>query len=87
LWAANLAMTSRRHAHAASARACAPVEFSLSPRKSSYAPPPVTPSQASIDANKPPGAKGVYWKSMYVCTTMGPSVRVNISALQSLSRE
>lgn len=43
--------------------------------------------QASIDANKPPGAKGVYWKSMYVCTTMGPSVRVNISALQSLQRD
>ncbi|GAX78264.1 hypothetical protein CEUSTIGMA_g5706.t1 [Chlamydomonas eustigma] len=40
--------------------------------------------QDSIDANKPPGAKGVYWKSMFVCTTMGPSVRVNISALQNI---
>lgn len=40
--------------------------------------------QASIDSNKPPGAKGVYWKSMFVCTTMGPSVRINISALQGI---
>ncbi|KXZ47131.1 hypothetical protein GPECTOR_38g369 [Gonium pectorale] len=39
--------------------------------------------QESIDANKPPGAKGVYWKSMYVCTTMGPSVRLSVSALQN----
>lgn len=40
--------------------------------------------QVSIDANKPPGAKGVYWKSMYVCSTMGPSVKVNVSQLQGL---
>ncbi len=40
--------------------------------------------QESIDANKPPGAKGVYWKSMHVCTTMGPSLRINVSQLQSI---
>ncbi|MEW5307621.1 MAG: hypothetical protein WDW38_011411 [Sanguina aurantia] len=40
--------------------------------------------QDSIDTNKPTGAKGVYWKSCYVCTTMGPSLRVNLSQLQSL---
>ncbi|KAG1679682.1 hypothetical protein FOA52_006201 [Chlamydomonas sp. UWO 241] len=38
--------------------------------------------QVSIDSNKPPGAKGVYWRSCYICTTMGPSVRVNLSQLQ-----
>lgn len=40
--------------------------------------------QESIDSNKPPGAKGVYWKSMYVCTSMGPSLRVNVTALTSI---
>lgn len=40
--------------------------------------------QESIDANKPSGAKGVYWKSMYVCTTMGPSVRIAVSTLQGM---
>lgn len=40
--------------------------------------------QESVDANKPSGAKGVYWKSAYLCTTMGPSLRLNISSLQGL---
>ncbi|GFR40178.1 hypothetical protein Agub_g735 [Astrephomene gubernaculifera] len=39
--------------------------------------------QESIESNKPSGAKGVYWKSMYVCSTMGPSLRLNVSALQN----
>ncbi|KAM0947787.1 putative ribosomal protein L1 [Dioscorea sansibarensis] len=32
----------------------------------------------SVEANKPSGAKGVYWKSAHVCSSMGPSVRLNI---------
>ncbi|KAI4323453.1 hypothetical protein L6164_023056 [Bauhinia variegata] len=32
----------------------------------------------SIEANKPSGAKGVYWKSAHICSAMGPSVRLNI---------
>ncbi|OMO69720.1 Ribosomal protein L1 [Corchorus capsularis] len=32
----------------------------------------------SIETNKPKGAKGVYWKSAHICTSMGPSIRLNI---------
>lgn len=37
----------------------------------------------SIDANRPTGAKGAYWKTGYICTTMGPSVRLDIAALRN----
>ncbi len=43
--------------------------------------------QESIDKNKPSGAKGKYWKSFYVTSTMGPSVQVDISALQDYQPE
>ena len=43
--------------------------------------------QESIDKNKPSGAKGKYWKSCYVTSTMGPSVQVNINALQDYQPE
>ncbi|KAK7263914.1 hypothetical protein RJT34_31513 [Clitoria ternatea] len=32
----------------------------------------------SVEANKPSGAKGVYWKSAHICSAMGPSIRLNI---------
>ncbi|EEF44578.1 50S ribosomal protein L1, chloroplastic [Ricinus communis] len=32
----------------------------------------------SIETNKPSGAKGVYWKSAHICSSMGPSIRLNI---------
>lgn len=35
----------------------------------------------SVEANKPSGAKGVYWKSAHVCSSMGPSIRLNIKEM------
>ena len=43
--------------------------------------------QETIDRNKPSGAKGRYWRSLYVTSTMGPSVQVDFSALQDLKQE
>ena len=43
--------------------------------------------QESIDKNKPSGAKGKYWKTFYVTSTMGPSVQVDINAVQDYITE
>ena len=43
--------------------------------------------QETIDKNKPSGAKGKYWRSFYVTSTMGPSVQVDINALQDYKPE
>ncbi len=43
--------------------------------------------QETIERNKPSGAKGRYWKSLYLTSTMGPSVQVDINALQDLKEE
>jgi large subunit ribosomal protein L1 len=43
--------------------------------------------QETIDRNKPSGAKGRYWRSLYVTSTMGPSVQVDFSALQDLKQD
>ena len=43
--------------------------------------------QESIDKNKPSGAKGKYWKTFYVTSTMGPSIQVDINAVQDYQPE
>jgi len=43
--------------------------------------------QETIDRNKPSGAKGRYWRSLYLTSTMGPSVQVDFAALQDLKQD
>ena len=40
--------------------------------------------QETIDRNRPSGAKGRYWRSVYVSASMGPSILVDINALRDL---
>ena len=43
--------------------------------------------QESIDKNKPSGAKGKYWKSFFLTSTMGPSIQIDINAVQEYQPE
>lgn len=34
----------------------------------------------SIEQNRPPGVKGKYYKSLFICTTMGPSIKLDLAS-------
>ena len=36
----------------------------------------------SIEQNRPSGVKGKYFKSLFICTTMGSSIRLNLEAFE-----
>ncbi len=36
----------------------------------------------SIETNKPPGVKGRYFKTFHICSTMGPSIELDMSGLK-----
>lgn len=40
--------------------------------------------QECIDRNRPSGAKGRYWRSLFVCASMGPSIEVDVNALRDM---
>ncbi|WP_320675509.1 50S ribosomal protein L1 [Prochlorococcus sp. MIT 1300] len=43
--------------------------------------------QETVDRHKPSGAKGRYWKSLFVTSTMGPSIEVDVNALQEMQQD
>ncbi|MEO1633793.1 MAG: 50S ribosomal protein L1 [Cyanobacteria bacterium J06631_9] len=43
--------------------------------------------QETIDRNRPSGAKGRFWRSVSVSSTMGPSISVDVQSLRDLKLE
>ncbi|OEL22760.1 50S ribosomal protein L1, chloroplastic [Dichanthelium oligosanthes] len=41
----------------------------------------------SVERNKPSGAKGIYWKTAYLCSSMGPSIKLNIKEMLDYGTE
>jgi large subunit ribosomal protein L1 len=43
--------------------------------------------QETVDKQRPSGAKGRYWRSVFVSASMGPSIQIDVSALRDLKLE
>lgn len=43
--------------------------------------------QETIDRNRPSGAKGRYWRSIFVSASMGPSIEVDLNGLRDFKLE
>lgn len=43
--------------------------------------------QETIDRNRPSGAKGRYWRTMFVSSTMGPSIQIDINTLRDMKTD
>lgn len=43
--------------------------------------------QETVERNRPSGAKGRYWRTIYVSSTMGPSIQIDVNALRDLTLE
>lgn len=43
----------------------------------------LTSVYASVEQNKPSGVKGRYFKSLYICSTMGPSISVDLASFKA----
>ncbi len=41
--------------------------------------------EETIERNRPSGAKGRYWRSVFVSASMGPSIEVNVNSLRDLN--
>ena len=39
--------------------------------------------QDSIERNRPSGSKGKYWKTFHICSTMGPSIPVDLNSFKT----
>jgi large subunit ribosomal protein L1 len=43
--------------------------------------------QESVDRNRPSGAKGRYWRSIYISATMGPGIEIDVNSLRDSKLE
>jgi large subunit ribosomal protein L1 len=40
--------------------------------------------QETVDRQRPSGAKGRYWRTVHVSSSMGPSIEIDVNSLRDL---